>query len=319
MKLGEFYEKAIKKGLEKDPRGREEVLKELEVRKKEYDSMSEKERELFDRESLTNPYSDTRILYGNPETEIKSIIVGIDMETPELILADRLREKGKRIDLVLAHHPEGSAFSKLAGVMPMQAGILAKHGVPINVAEALIVERTKEVERRLLPANHQRSVDTARLLDLPFMCLHTPADNFVASYLQNLFEKEKPYKLSDVIDLLMTIPEYRKSSEEQNGPTILIGSKERRCGKIFVDMTGGTEGSKKIFQNVVNSGINTLVCMHLSEEHKKEAEKHLINVIIAGHISSDNLGMNLILDDVIDEDIEIIEASGFRRFSRKKQ
>jgi len=63
-------------------------------------------------------------------------------------------------------------------------------------------------------------------------------------------------------------------------------------------MTGGTEGSKDIFQSVALSGINTIVAMHLSEEHRKEAEKNHINVIIAGHIASDTVGLNLLLDRV---------------------
>lgn len=54
---------------------------------------------------------------------------------------------------------------------------------------------------------------------------------------------------------------------------ILIGNKDRKAGKIFVDMTGGTEGSKDIFQSMASSGINTVVAMHLSEDHRKEAEK----------------------------------------------
>ena len=38
--------------------------------------------------------------------------------------------------------------------------------------------------------------------------------------------------------------------------------------------------------------------MHISEEHKKEAEVAHIHAIIAGHISSDSLGMNLFLDEL---------------------
>lgn len=317
MKLRDIYKRAVEKGIEKDPRGREEVQKFLEATRKKFENLPEKEKKFFDTTSLENPYTDTRILYGDPERDVKTIIVGIDMETPEILLADRLRERGKKIDLIIAHHPEGTAYVRLAEVIPMQAGILYKYGVPINVAEALLQERAGEIDRRILPVNHQRSVDAARLLDIPFMCLHTPSDNHVATFLQELFEKEKPYTLADVMDILLSIPEYKKSAEEQCGPRILIGAKERRAGKIFVDMTGGTEGSKKIFQNIVNAGINTLVCMHLSEEHKKEAENSHINVIIAGHISSDNLGMNLLLDNILDEDVEVIEASGFRRFKRK--
>ena len=42
-----------------------------------------------------NPYADTRILYGDPDTEVSSILVGIDLEVGEVLLADRLREKGQ--------------------------------------------------------------------------------------------------------------------------------------------------------------------------------------------------------------------------------
>ena len=103
------------------------------------------------------------------------------------------------------------------------------------------------------------------------------------------------------------------------GPKILIGTKERKPGKIFVDMTGGTEGAKNIFESLANSGIGTIVGMHLSEEHRKEAEKRYINVVIAGHISSDNLGINLMLDEIQKKGaLKVIPCSGFRRFSRIK-
>lgn len=318
MKLKDFYKKAIDIGIENDPRGKEEVLKELERRKKDYESISDKRKEFFDLESLENPYSDSRILFGTGDEEIKTIIAGIDMETGEVLLADSLRKNGTPVDLILSHHPEGSAYARLYAVMYMQSDILGRFGVPINVAESLMEKRIKEVERRLMPLNHTRAVDAARLLNIPFICLHTPSDNMVASYLQKLFDEKKPHTLDDVIEILLEIPEYREGEKNNAGPKILLGSKERKAGKIFVDMTGGTEGSKDIFSSMAASGINTIVCMHLSEDHRKEAEKNYINVIIAGHIASDNLGLNLLLDRVIeDEDIKIIECSGFKRVSRQ--
>ena len=171
MKIIDLYNRAVKTGIELDPRGAEEVRKELSLVKKDYDEMREKERKGFDVERLTNPYSDTRILYGDPEREIKKLMLGIDMEVGELLLADRLGD----IDLVVAHHPEGRAMAALYDVMGMQSGILLKHGVPINVAESIMGERISEVERRLMPVNHTRSVDAARLLDMPFICCHSKA------------------------------------------------------------------------------------------------------------------------------------------------
>jgi len=317
MQLKKIYEALVSRGIEADPRGKKTVLKSLDKRKKAYKEIKEDEKEFFDTETLTNPYADTRILHGTGGEEVKTALVGIDMEMAEILLADRLSSKGTKIDLIISHHPSGKAFANFYEVMHMQADILSKFGVPINIAEGLLEGRIKEVERRLSPANHTRAVDVARLLNIPFMCVHTPADNMVVDHLQKTFDKKKPDTLDDVVKTLKEIPEYREATKNNTGPKILLGSKDRSAGKIFVDMTGGTEGAKDIFESLANSGVNTIVGMHLSEEHRKEAEKRHLNVVIAGHISSDNLGMNLILDDIEKKGkVKIIPCSGFRRFSR---
>ncbi len=317
MKLGDIYRRAIETGIENDPRSRQAVREELERRKKAYADLSGDEKEFYDLESLENPYSDSRILYGSADREVQCILVGIDIDVGEILLADKLISKGTRIDLLLSHHPSGRALADLYAVMSMQSDILNLYGVPINIAEGLMDVRIGEIERKLMPANHTRTIDAARLLDLPLLCLHTPADNMVAQYLQQLFDREKPHALSDILELLRAIPEYRSASANGAGPKIILGSKTRKAGKIFVDMTGGTEGAREIFESLTNSGISTIVGMHLSEEHRKEAEKHHLNVVIAGHISSDNLGLNLLLDEIMrDHPLEVLECSGFRRFSR---
>ncbi len=319
MKLRKLYETVVAKGIDADPRGREAVLKSLEKKKKAYGEMKEEDREFFDTESLTNPYADTRILYGTGEEEIETVLVGIDMEMGEILLADRLSQKGRKIDLVIAHHPEGKAYANFYEVMHMQADILKKFGVPINIAEDLLEGRIKEVRRRLAPVNHTRASDMARLLDIPFMCMHTPADNMVAGHLQKTLDEKAPDTLGDILKILKEIPEYREAAKNNAGPHILLGSEGRSAGRIFVDMTGGTEGAKDIFESIANSGINTIVAMHLSEDHREKAEKHHVNVVIAGHISSDNLGINLMLDELQEKGgLEVIACSGFRRFSRKK-
>jgi len=118
---------------------------------------------------------------------------------------------------------------------------------------------------------------------------------------------------------LEQIPEHREAMKIGAGPKIFVGSKERRCGKIaLTEITGGTEGSPKLYEKMAQVGIGTVVGMHISEEHKKEAENSNINVVIAGHMSSDSLGMNLYLDELEKEGIEIIPCSGLIRISRVK-
>lgn len=319
MKIGDIYEKAVKRGMELDPRGMDEVTEDLKRAKKEHDELKLKKDKLkfFDKERLTNPYADTRVLYGDMDKDVSRILVGIDMEVGEVVLADRLKDHGKEIDLILAHHPEGRAMASLSDVMDMQSGILSKYGVPIHIAEDLMSERIKEVGLRLKPVNHTRAVDAARLFSIPFMCIHTPTDNAVTTYLQNLIDERAPRYVSDIMDLLQEIPEYEGASSETVAPSIVVGSEKRRAGKVFVDMTGGTGGSKKIYKSLSSAGVSTIVGMHIGEDHRKEAEKHHIDVVLAGHISSDTLGINLMLDDILDDDVEVVECSGFRRISRK--
>ncbi len=318
MKLIDIYRSAVLFGMERDPRGKDSVKKELLRAKDEYEKLSAKDKEFYDKERLDNPYSDTRILIGKMNSEIKTILVGVDIEIGEIMLAERLKEKGEKIDLVMAHHPEGLALAGFFNVMYMQVDILNKIGVPINVAESLMHERIQEVERKVMPANHARAVDAAKLLDINLMSCHTPADNCVASYLQDLMDKKKPNTLKDIVDILREIPEYNAAAKQGAGPKITRGDNSNKAGKVFVDMTGGTEGSKDIFKKLSEAGVSTLVCMHLSEEHFKKAQEEHMNVVIAGHIASDNVGLNIILDELEKKGkFKILACSGFRRFSRK--
>ena len=219
---------------------------------------------------------------------------------------------------MLTHHPEGRALAKLGDVMAMQADILHAFGVPIATAEGILCGRIAEVSRRLLPVNHTRAVDAARLLGLPFMCVHTPGDNNVVAHLQGIFDAKQPETVGAVVELLMEIPEYRHSAGLGVPPRrSSAGAEKNRAGKVLVDMTGGTEGSKEVFEKLSRTEVGTVVCMHLSEEHIKEAEKNHINAVIAGHIASDNIGVNLVLDALEKHGpLEILETSGFKRVKR---
>jgi len=305
-------------GMENDPRGMDAVKRELLRAKNEYEKLDAKDKEFYDKERFENPYSDTRILAGKHGSEIKTVMVGIDIEVGEMAIVDRLRQKGEKIDLVITHHPEGLALAGFFNVMYMQVDILNKIGVPVSVAESLTHERIQEVERRVMPVNHTRAVDAANLLDISLMSCHTPADNCVASYLQGLMDKKKPNTLKDIVDMLRDIPEYNAAAKQNAGPKITRGDGSSKAGKVFVDMTGGTEGSKDIFKKLSEAGISTVVCMHLSEDHFKKAQEEHINVVIAGHIASDNIGLNIMLDELGKKSkFKILACSGFRRFSRK--
>lgn len=317
MKLRQFYEFIVKEGMRQDPRGLKRVLAYIKNQKSLFNKLSSGEKKDFDRERLTNPYADTRILYGSPEAKIKKILVGIEIDASELLIADKLRKDG-RVDCALTHHPQGHAYASFYEVMSMQTDLLADIGISYDIAKELVDKRKKEVERRVHAANHQRAVDAAKLLDMPFLCAHTVADNCVATYLSKFFSSKKPKTLGDAVKMLNSIPEYRMANRQGAGPKIILGDSKKKLGKVAVEMTGGTEGPKDVFARLSQAGVSTLVCMHLSEEHFKSITKEHINVIVAGHISSDNLGVNLLLDKLEKKfgKLEITSCSGFRRIKR---
>ena len=316
MKFQEIYDLAIEAGSAADPRGKVGIARVLGDAKKSYEQLLDDDKKYFDKEKLVNPFADTRILYGDPEAEISNIFVGIDMEVQEILLADRLKEKGMEIDLVISHHPEGKALAALDQVMKMQADIWHEFGVPINIGDVLMDKRIKEVKRAISPINHNRPVDCARLLGIPLMCVHTPADNLVSSYLQNYLEDSEPYLVDDVVKALREIPEYEEAIRLNAGPFIVSGNGKRRAGKVLVMMTGGTGGPEGSVEKLAAAGVGTMVEMHMDEKLRKKADEFGLNVVIAGHIASDNIGVNIFLDMLEEKGIEVLTASGLKRFKR---
>ncbi|MEA3506235.1 MAG: NGG1p interacting factor NIF3, partial [Elusimicrobiota bacterium] len=308
----------VEEGIKEDVRTASEIDRILKENKEKYEKLEGVEKEIFDTHTLKSPYADSRIMWGEENSVINKLWVGIDVDTSELLMIKNITEGSRDKPLVIAHHPFGRAYTNFYEVMDMQADILSGEGVTSSVAQNLTRSRKSEVARKVSGANHFKAQDAARLLDIPVMNIHTPADNHVKAYLDKKIRREDPAKLKDLIEMLLEIPEYKDSAGKGQPPTVLNGDEKNKCGKIFVDMTGGTEGNHDILKDLVKSGVSTVVGMHMSEKHYKKAKEENLNVIIAGHISSDNIGLNLLLDKVIDKfgNIEIENFSGFIRVQR---
>jgi hypothetical protein len=316
MKLGDIYRTCIDAGMEADPRSSQELQRVMDSAKRAYEKLDGDERPFYDVERLTNPYADTRIAAGDPGMEVRGLITGVDMETAEVLLADRLRERGEPIDLIFSHHPEGPGFARLDEVMHMQADIWASRGVGLGAADSLISKRASEVRRKFSPYNHYRAIQSAELLGFASMSCHTPADNSVQRFVQEAIDEAAPATLDDVVKVVRAIPEYEYAAKHGYGPELIMGDGAHRPGTIAVDMTGGTEGPTDSLDRLSAAGVGTLVGMHYSEEHRKRAEDLHMNLVVAGHISSDTLGMNLILDRIESRGVKVCCTSGIVRVRR---
>jgi len=318
MKAKEIFDFGIKMGMRNDPRGKSGVAELLRQNRKEYKELPKPKQAEYDKEKFVNPYSDSRFLCGEGLTSVKRVLVGIDIGVEEVLLAKELEKQGKKIDLIIAHHPEGRALADLHEVMDIQTAVLSKAGVPENIGEGVLKDRLEQVWRSVAPINHYKSVMGAELMGIPMVCLHTPADNCVWNFVSEFIDRKKPRTVGEIVEKLKEIPEYKKAVMLHAGPRIFAGEEKSRAGKIVVSgMTGGTSGSEKIYERMSHFGIGTEIAMHIREEDRDEAVKHYINVVIAGHMASDSLGLNIIMDELEKKGVEIIPCSGFIRYKRK--
>lgn len=317
MNAQQLFDLALKEGMHADYRGEEQLQRKLERERKNYERLTDKEKELFDTDKLTDPYLDGGLHFTSSKNpEVKRVLAGIDIDVGEVLLAERLKEQGKKIDLIIAHHPIGTAIADLDNVMDMQEEYFHKLGVPIHIAENLMAERRDQVRRGIHPLNHMQSVDAAKLLDISIMNIHTQTDNMVWRFLDEKYQAAKPHTVGDVLDVLKEIPEYQFGFKNSAGPRIVSGKPENRAGKVMVDMTGGTNPHEDIYEQLSRYGVSTVVGMHAKEPTLEKMKKHKLNVIIAGHYASDSLGMNLMLDKFEAQGVEIIPCSGLIRVSR---
>jgi len=319
LTIKQIFDLGIKMAVKTDPRGEKGVKEHLNLVKKDYDKARPEDKKYFDKERLLHPYADSRIHIGNGETPVQRAMVGIDIAEGEILLASQLNERGKKIDLVIAHHPTGKSLAELHEVMDMQIDFFENAGVPIHIAEKIMEERIKEVGRGTHAINHFKVIDMARLLKVNLMNTHTITDNLVTNFLTTLIARKKPRVIGDLLDLLLEIPEYDEAKKRGAGPKIVLGSPKNRIGKYIIEMTGGTNPSDKVYDELSRCGVSTIVGMHMRETTHIVANDTKINVVIAGHMASDSLGMNLFLDELEKKGIDIVACGGLIRVSRVKK
>ena len=155
-------------------------------------------------------------------------------------------------------------------------------------------------------------------MGINFINTHTITDNMVDKFVGDYLAKRKPDTLGDVVECLMELPEYQQAKKNGAGPKIIAGAPNHRVGKMFMEMTGGTNPSPKIYEQFSRFGISTIIGMHMRDESMKNASDVHMNIVIAGHMASDSLGMNLWLDELEKRGIEIVPCGGLIRVSRNK-
>jgi putative NIF3 family GTP cyclohydrolase 1 type 2 len=228
------------------------------------------------------------------------------MDTAELLLAKELG-----YDCVVTHHPRNTN-TKMLDLLDRHILNLEELGVPRNKSQKLLAERRDELSYNQHVSNSRRSESAAKLMNMPFMSVHTPADIISEAHVQKVmdekFADKKDVKVQDVVEALEEICEYKNSARK---PVIRVGAKDSFAGKVYVLMSGLTGPGADILKEYFEAGVGTLVLMHIPEKDaKKVKEQNIGNVVVAGHMSSDSIGLNKIADKWREKGVEVSVMSG---------
>ncbi|HSO93818.1 MAG TPA: hypothetical protein VLS53_05030 [Candidatus Dormibacteraeota bacterium] len=244
--------------------------------------------------------------------EVQRVLVGIDIDVGELLLARQLG-----LDGVIAHHPcGGNARLGLPAIIDRHREQMLAEGIPATVADPLVEARKGRVAHALNSANYDRVVTAARQLRMPLMNIHLAADILARRALEEVVRQasRKPFPgVGEVLAALTLVPEIAASLVK---PELWLGVAENPLGRWLVQMAAGVNGGAGIYRTYYEHGIDTILAMHLDERDLRELEllqRAGANLIITGHMASDSIGVNRVIDALEHEGLEVIAGSGVIR------
>ena len=245
----------------------------------------------------------------HPGRAIRRVLIGIDIDSAELWLAKQLG-----FDLALSHHPKGShATLDFAEVLRRHLDQMILAGVPREVAEPIIDAKVAEARARAHSANYDHNPSVARLLDMPYMNIHTPLDEIGRRRMAAVAAEAPPEApISALIGALEgALPEFRNAETRID---VRMGHPTNPIGKAVVSHGAGTNGGYPIAKAYFDYGIDTVIYIHCapneSDRLREEFRDKGKNLVITGHIASDSIGINPFIAALEARGLEVRRMSG---------
>lgn len=243
-----------------------------------------------------------------PGDEIERILFGIDLRTPELLLA-----AAEGYDCAISHHPVGgSATLRFHEVLERHVDQMVAVGVPLHAAEHTMRETIQD--RRILNAitNYDHDPSVAALLGVPYLNIHTPLDEIGRRRMaETAAAMGTDATIAEMIDRFYeTFGEFRHAATEIE---VRVGRPENRVGKLVISHGAGTNGGYPVAKSYFDHDIDTVVYIHcrpgdtrrLIDEYGESR-----TLIVTGHIASDSIGINPYIDRLRAEGLEVTTFSG---------
>jgi len=240
--------------------------------------------------------------------DVETALVGIDLESPEIQLAER-----EGYDLVLAHHPPGGdPRVNFAPVLDKQVEFMTAHGVPEERAEEAVASLRLRMKHAGHSANYRHDPSIAEHLDQPYMNAHLAPDEIGRRRFREIADGlDDDASVGQFADVLGEIPEIE---EAITNVELRLGERANGLGEVAIHHAAGTNGGSEVARAYFDNGVDTVLYIHIGagdtatlQEEYGDTEK---NLIVTGHIASDAIGMNEFIDALEAEGLECDTVSG---------
>ncbi|MGI8848240.1 MAG: hypothetical protein ACR2GX_08285 [Candidatus Dormibacteria bacterium] len=247
-------------------------------------------------------------VYVESTADLRRVLFGVDIEIGEILWAQR-----EGFDAVIAHHPLGDrARLDFASVVARQVEQMCGEGIAEAVAQAALEKRLERIHRATHMSNVNHLVDTARLVGMPLCNVHLACDIIGRQTIIDLLQRRASdaTTVGDVISWLGEIPEIAAAPLP---PEAWLGRWGNRLGRWTVAMAGGTNGGHPVFREYYRVGVDSILAMHIAEDDLArlgDEVKDGQNLIITGHMGTDSIGINRVVEGLEEQGIKVVRTSG---------
>lgn len=255
---------------------------------------------------LTDVPGDSAIYH--PGHGIKKVMFGIDIKAPELKIAVDMG-----FDAAISHHPTGGqARLQFFEVLYRHLDQMTAAGVTEEVARTIVDELAEGHKAMAAMSNYDHDPSVARLLDLPYLNIHTPLDEIGRQRLQTAADGLPA--TGTVADLISHF--YASFGEFRNALTeieLRVGKPDNAIGKVVMSHGAGTNGGYTVAKTYFDHGVDTVIYIHCRPADSKKLIEEFgdsKNLIVTGHIVSDSIGINPYIDRLREEGIDVTTLSG---------
>jgi hypothetical protein len=242
-----------------------------------------------------------------PGARISHLLLGIDVGTSELFMARQLGYHA-----VIAHHPAGYA-GPFWEVYRLHVGQMVAAGVPRAEAEAAVAERIAGFEAAAQRENYDHVASVARLLETPFLNIHSPLDEVGRHIMQATVDAalaaNPAATVADLRAALLRLPEFAAARTQMQ---VALGAWDAPAGRVVVSHGAYTNGGYHVARAYLTHGVNTVCSIHfpLEDAQRLAAEGVRGNILVMGHIAGDSVGINPYVARLRADGLEVTTFSG---------